>query len=406
MTPEQAVPDWPHSPANDDRPLNGLRVLDLSRIVAGPLCAMLLADLGANVVKVEGPSGDEIRKWGPPFVEQQATYYYVPNKNKWLMTLDLKSPGGQLVLAELIKAADVVIHNFTADVAQALEVDFGRVAAINPCIIYLTISGFGPAQANRPGFDLVAQATSGLMSVTGNPETGPTKVGVPISDIASAHYGAIGVLAIVAQRGIGAIRSGKQFPAVQLDVALQDASISLLANQAANWLLGGINGTLRGNDHPNVAPYSVFATGDGAIALAVGTSKQFERLCQVLGRGELATDPRFSDNASRRRHRDELRELLETALSRESAAKWHELLSAHGVPNGPILDVSDAIEDPACDLVGIIGDTGGRALRLMATPVRIDGSYYPPYIAPGLPDAHAAEILACMGLTKGLAASE
>jgi crotonobetainyl-CoA:carnitine CoA-transferase CaiB-like acyl-CoA transferase len=404
VTPNVAAPGWPHSPANDGRPLNGLRVLDLSRIVAGPLCAMLLADLGADVVKVEGPAGDEIRNWGPPFIGDQAAYYYVPNKNKWLLTLDLKSAADQLVLDELIEAADVLIHNFTADIAHALQVDFDRVSRINSRIIYLSISGFGPAQGNRPGFDLVAQAMSGLMSVTGDPASGPFKVGVAISDIATAHYAATGILATVAQRGIAAIRAGAPFPAVQLDVALRDASIALMTNQAANWLLAGVDGGLRGNDHPSVAPYSVYATGDGVIALAVGTNRQFGKLCQALGSAELSADVRFSDNSSRLRHRKELRLLLETALARRSAAEWHEVLDAQGVPNGPIRTVGEAIEDPECDLVTAIDDSDGRRLRLLATPVRIDGAYYPAYIAPERPGAHTAQILERLG--AGAAARE
>jgi crotonobetainyl-CoA:carnitine CoA-transferase CaiB-like acyl-CoA transferase len=400
VTSKLAAPGWPHSPANDGRPLNGLRVLDLSRIVAGPLCAMLLADLGADVVKVEGPAGDEIRNWGPPFLGDQATYYYVPNKNKWLLTLDLNSDADQLVVAELISAADVLIHNFTADIARSLRVDFGHAADINPRLIYLTISGFGPAMGNRPGFDLVAQAMSGLMSITGNPESGPSKVGVAISDIASAHYAAMGILAVVAQRGIAGIRARRPFPAVQLDVALQDASIALLTNRAANWLLAGVDGRLRGNDDPSVAPYGVYATGDGVIALAVGTDRQFEKLCRALGQDELVTDARFADNAGRLRHGYELRVRLEGALAGRSAWEWHELLDAQGVPNGAIRSVSDAVEDPACELVGTIEDTDGQRLRLLSTPVRIDGLYYPPYIAPERPGAHESEILGRLGITS------
>jgi crotonobetainyl-CoA:carnitine CoA-transferase CaiB-like acyl-CoA transferase len=393
----QSAPGWPHSAANEGRPLSGLRVLDLSRIVAGPLCAMVLADLGADVVKVEGPAGDEIRRWGPPFLGDQAAYYYVPNKNKWLLTLDLKSDADQLVLTDLIRGADVLIHNFTADIASSLRVDFDRAAQVNPRLIHLTVSGFGPALGNRPGFDLVAQAMSGLMSITGDAGTGPSKVGVAISDISSAHYAAIGILAAVAQRGIPAIRAGVPFPAVRLDVTLQDASIALLTNQAANWLLAGVDGRLRGNDHPSVAPYGVYATGDGVIALAVGNDRQFAKLCQVLGAGELAADSRFAANAGRLRHGEELRILLEAALARRSAREWHGLLDAGGVPNGPIRSVAAAIEESGSELVAEIANAGGQRLRLLSTPVRVNGSYYPPYIAPEHPGAHSREVLASLG---------
>jgi crotonobetainyl-CoA:carnitine CoA-transferase CaiB-like acyl-CoA transferase len=400
VTLKTAISGWPHSPANESRPLNGLRVLDVSRILAGPLCAMVLADFGADVVKVEAPVGDEIRRWGPPFVGDQAAYYYVPNKNKWLITLDLKSDDGQAVLAQLISSADVLVQNFTTEVAMTLGVDFERVVKLNPRIIYLAISGFGAAQGNRPGFDLIAQATSGLMSITGDADSGPSKAGVPISDIASAHYAVMGILAVVAQRGVAGIRSGIAASAVRLDVTLQDASIALLTNHAINWLLAGLEGQPRGNDHPSVAPYGIYTSGDGVLALAVGTDRQFEKLCDVLGLRELTHDPRFASNSARSANRDDLRVQLEAALSLRSAVQWHELLNANGVPNGPIRNVSEALEDPACDLVGTIDDVAGHHLRLLATPVRFDGAYLPPYIAPEPPDTHAKVVLESTGATS------
>jgi len=369
---------WPHSPANDSRPLAGVRVLDISRIVAGPMCAMVLADLGADVVKVEAPGGDEVRRWGPPFRGDSATYFFAANRNKWSVVLDLKSHSGRAALAALAAPADVVVSNFTGKVAEALGADFVTLARINPQVIHVTISGYGPTQPDKPGFDLISQATGGLMSVSGSVGGEPSKVGVPISDITTAHYAAIAVLAELARR---ASDPEGERRAVRLEVSLQDATLSLLANQSAGWLLAGTVPARLGNDHPNVAPYGVFLTRDGSIAIGVGTDAQFAKLCAALGRPSLADDPLFADNRRRIANLTELRVALEAELAVRDTETWADILDAHGVPNGPIRTVPDALAEADDDFVQGLDSEQGR-LRMTVTPIRTDGNFWPHYLPP------------------------
>ena len=379
---------WPHSPANDGRPLAGVKVLDISRIVAGPMCAMALADLGADVVKVEAPGGDEVRRWGPPFCGDSATYFFAANRNKWSVVLDLKSGSGRVALAALAAQADVVVSNFTGKGAEALGADFASLAKVNPQVIHVTISGYGPRQPDRPGFDLIAQAVGGLMSVTGSAGGEPSKVGVPVSDITTAHYATIAVLAELARRPP---EPGCRRRAVRLEVSLQDATLSLLSNQSAGWLLAGSVPGRRGNDHPNVAPYGVFLTRDGAIAIGVGTDAQFAKLCVALGRPGIADDPLFADNRGRIANLTALRAALEAELAVRDTQAWADILDAHGVPNGPIRSVPDALAEADDDFVQEVDSAQGR-LRMTVTPIRADGSFWPPYLPPpGLGD-HTAQI--------------
>lgn len=396
-----AVCTWPHSPANDPRPLAGVKVLDISRIVAGPLCAMTLADLGADVVKVEAPSGDEVRRWGPPFRGETSTYYLTANRNKWSVSLDLKSETGRAALTALAAQADVVVSNFTGAVALALGADFESMAAVNPSVIHLTISGYGPQQPDRPGFDLVAQAVSGLMSVTGPADGQAAKVGIPIADITAAHYATIAVLAqLVRSRpdhAAGpAVDHGPSVPsrrAVRLEVSLQDATVSLLANQAAGWLLAGSVPVRRGNDHPNVAPYGVFSTADGAIAIGAGTDAQFVRLCAAVGRSDIADDPRFIDNSERVAHVIELTGIIERALAARSTASWSELLDSCSVPNGPIRDVPEALAAVDAELIPQI-ESGYGPLSMLATPIRTDGAFPSHYLPPPELGQHTDRVIA------------
>lgn len=387
-----AKPVWPHSPANDHRPLAGVKVLDLSRIVAGPLCAMTLADLGADVVKVEGPAGDEVRRWGPPFHADTATYYSAVNRNKWSVVLDLKSSPGRQAMLALAGEADVVISNFGGAVATALGADFASISAVNPRVIYVSISGYGPQHPDKPGFDLVAQASSGLMSVTGPADGEPSKVGVPISDITAAHYATIAVLAQLAGTRApvapGAIESRR---AVKLEVSLQDAALSLLSNQSAGWLLAESVPARRGNDHPNVAPYGVFATRDGAIAIGAGTDGQFGQLCAAIGVPDLARDVRYADNRSRIANLEALTEAVEDALSTRDTESWGLALDTHGVPNGPIREVPDALAAADRDLIQDVDSTQGR-LRLTVTPIRTDGTFPTHYLPPPWLGEHTAAV--------------
>jgi len=366
---------WPTSEANAGRPLAGVRVLDLSRVLAGPLCTMVLSDLGADVVKVEPPSGDETRRWGPPFFAEEAVYYYTANRNKWGITLDLKTVRGRLLLQELVAAADVVVENFPADVAKRLTVDFDSLAAANPRLIHLTISGFGPDEPDRRGYDVMVQALGGIMAVTGTADGPPVKVGFPVSDIAAGLYGAIGVL--------GALRARERSTQPQhIDVALYDVGLSLLANQAMNWLLAGHEPERMGGDHPNVTPYGTYSAKDGFIVLAVGSDAQFQRLLTALDRQHLAADERFATNAARIAHREELRELLQSVLRLSTTDELQSLLDAAEVPSAVVRSVSSALESPEAHNVGSATHPHYGEIRQVMTPIRFDGSYLRPYMAP------------------------
>jgi len=372
---------WPSSSSSAGRPLRGIKVLDASRILAGPYCAMLLADLGADVIKVEPPAGDETRRWGPPFLGETAAYYFVANRNKWDLMLDLKQPGDRATMRELIRQADVVIHNYTGERARGFALDYESVRAVNDQAICLSISGFGATESDRRGYDVIVQALGGLMSVTGPDAGPPSKVGVAISDIATGLFGALGVVAALAARAA----AGK---GTSVEVSLYDATLSLLTNQAMNWLLSGEVPQRHGNDHPNVSPYGLYVTGDGDIVLAVATDVQFAALCTALGCPALAGDERFLHNSDRVRHRRELRDELEARLAAQDAAAWSAELDRHGIPNGVVRSVAEALNAPESRSVSYVDhDAYGRIPQVLS-PIRIDGEYLGPYLPPPERDEH------------------
>jgi crotonobetainyl-CoA:carnitine CoA-transferase CaiB-like acyl-CoA transferase len=370
---------WPSSSSSAGRPLRGIKVLDASRILAGPYCAMLLADLGADVIKVEPPAGDETRRWGPPFLGETAAYYFVANRNKWDVMLDLKEPSDRATMRELIRQADVVIHNYTEERARGFALDYESVRAVNDQAICLSISGFGATESDRRGYDVIVQALGGLMSVTGPDAGPPSKVGVAISDIATGLFGALGVVAALASRAA----AGK---GTSVEVSLYDATLSLLTNQAMNWLLSGEVPQRHGNDHPNVSPYGMYVTGGGDIVLAVATDVQFAALCTALGCPALAGDERFLHNGDRVRHRRELRDELESRLAAQDAAAWSAELDRHGIPNGVVRSVAEALHAPESRSVSYV-DHDGRIPQVLS-PIRIDGEYLGPYLPPPECDEH------------------
>lgn len=377
---------WPMSPANAERPLFGTKVLDLSRVLAGPYCTMLLADLGADVIKIEPPRGDETRRWGRAVLGDAAAYYFVANRNKWDLVLDLTSAEGREILGELITQADVLIHNYTGEISDAFGVDHESVLAKNPDIIYLSVSGFGPEQPERRGYDLVAQALGGIMDVTGDADGPPTKVGVPIADLSAGLFSAVAVLAgLYGRRNKG---SG-----MRLDVSLYDSTVALLSNQAMNWMLGGKEGERLGNDHPSVCPYGTYATSDGLIVLAVGTDAQFRSLCEALEMSELADDERFARNVQRNAYRAELRAHLEGALARRTTSDWGSLLDSGGIPNAVVRSVSEALEAPEALSVSDVVHPHYGSVQQVLSPIRIDGRYLAPYMAPPALNEHQLEIL-------------
>lgn len=328
-------------------PLAGLKVIELARILAGPWIGQTLADLGADVIKVESPQGDDTRRWGPPFVrdadgiERDAAYFHCCNRGKRSVTADLRSAQGADFVRRLVAGADVFIENFKVGDLARYGLDYASLKAINPRLVYCSVSGFGQdgPYAKRAGYDAMIQAMGGLMSVTGEAAGQPQKVGVAIGDLCAGLYGTIAIQAALLQRE----RSGQ---GQQVDIALLDTMVAMLANQNLNYLVSGqVPGRL-GNAHPNIVPYQVFAVRDGHIMLAVGNDAQFSVLCGLLDQPELAADARYATNAARVRHRDTLIAELESLFATRERAVLLGELERHGVPAGPINSIADVFDDP------------------------------------------------------------
>jgi formyl-CoA transferase len=313
------------------QPLHGIRVLDLSRVLAGPYCTMVLGDLGADVIKVESPDGDETRGWGPPFVEGESAYYLCVNRNKRSVVVDFKTADGLKILHELIKRSDVLVENFRPDTLARFSLDFESASAINPNLIYCSISGFGQTGPlrDKPGYDFMIQAMGGLMSITGEPDGEPMKVGVAVADLFAGQNAVIGILAALQARTC----TGK---GQHLDIALFDSQIAMLANVASNYLISGNLPQRYGNAHANIVPYQSFQASDVWFVIAVGNDKQFEKLCSVIGDQELVNDSRFKLNSERVKNRDELIEILKPIFMTRTVAEWSAVLEAVGIPCGPI----------------------------------------------------------------------
>jgi crotonobetainyl-CoA:carnitine CoA-transferase CaiB-like acyl-CoA transferase len=331
----------------------GLLVADCSTVLAGPLCTMLLGDLGATVIKVEPPEGDATRAWGPPWVgserdgTQTAAYFLAVNRNKRSIRLNLRHEEGKAVLRRLIRRADVLIENYRVGGFARLGFDDSVLRGTNDRLVHLAITGYGThgPEADRPGYDAVVQATGGLMSITGGPDGDggrPTKVGVAISDVVSGLFGTIAVLAALLERaGSGASGAGQR-----VDVSLLASTLAVLVNQAQNAFVTGDTPVRHGNAHPNIVPYEVFETADGGLMVAVGSERQWQRFCEALGLPALASDPRFASNGDRVVNRAALRPLIAAPLGLRSRAEWQAVLEAAEVPCGPILDVVEAFAAP------------------------------------------------------------
>ncbi|MBY9075933.1 CoA transferase [Nocardioides sp. WL0053] len=317
--------------------LDGVRVADFSRVLAAPYATMLLADLGAEVVKVERPDGgDETRTWGPPWSGGESTYFLSVNRNKTSRVVDLRTEDGRREARELVGTCDVLVENFRDGTMGRFGLGYEQLAERHPGLVYCSVTGFGPhAGAALPGYDLIVQAVGGLMSVTGDPETGPTKVGVALVDVVTGLHAALGVLAALRHRD----RTGR---GQRVEVNLLSSLLSALTNQSSAHVTTGAVPAPMGNRHPSIAPYEVLATADRPFAVAAANDKLFARLAEGLGRPDLAADPRFATNAHRVAHREELVADLEAELRRESADHWFARLSELGVPCGPINDLGQA----------------------------------------------------------------
>jgi crotonobetainyl-CoA:carnitine CoA-transferase CaiB-like acyl-CoA transferase len=370
-----------------DSALGRLRILDFSRVLAGPLATMTLADLGAEVTKVERPgSGDDTRSWGPPHdAAGEATYFQAVNRNKRSLALDLRDPGDLAEARGLALAADVIVENFRPRLMDELGLGYEALAAGNPGLVYCSITGFGGSGpgAELPGYDLLVQALGGLMSVTGEPDGEPLKVGVALVDVVAGLYAAVGILAALEHR-----RESGEGQLVEVD--LLSALLAALVNQSSAYTAAGVVPGRMGNRHPSIAPYELLHTGEGAIVLAVGNDRQFGDLCEVLRMPMLPDEDRFATNPARVDHRDELRPLLEQALAARPAIEWVELLRARRVPAGVVNDVGAAFEFAAeiglHPIVEIPRDDG-PPLRLPRNPIKLSktpASYRLP--PPHLPD--------------------
>ena len=326
------------------KPLEGLKVVELARVLAGPWAGQALADLGADVVKVESPSGDDTRHWGPPWIEREgdrsAAYFYAANRGKTSVVVDFSTPEGQAQVRALVAGADIVIENFKVGGLAKYGLDYASLHALNPALIYCSITGFGQTgpYAHQPGYDFIIQGMAGLMSITGEAEGQPQKVGVAVVDIFTGVYASTAILAALHQRG--ATGQGQQ-----IDLSLLDVATSTMANQAMNYLATGVAPERMGNAHPNLAPYAVFDCADGWIIIATGNDGQYQRLCQVLGQPELAGAP-FLTNADRIAGRTAMTTALTAATRRRAKADLLAACEAAGVPAGPINDLAEVFADP------------------------------------------------------------
>jgi crotonobetainyl-CoA:carnitine CoA-transferase CaiB-like acyl-CoA transferase len=392
-------------------PLAGLRVVDCSTVLAGPYCTMLLGDLGADVVKVEPPDGDATRGWGPPWVGPAATageprtaaYYLAVNRNKRGIRLDLKQPDGAAVLRRLLERGDVLVENFRVGGFARLGLDDRMLGRLNPGLVHLAISGYGPVgpAADRPGYDFVIQAASGLMSITGaSDEAGgePTKVGVAISDVVSGMLGAVAILAAL----VGRERTGSSIAGEgqRIDLSLLGSTLASLVNQAQNAFVSGVAPGRLGNAHPNIVPYETFTTADGAIAIAVGSQRQWPRLCGAIGAPELAHDPRFATNGDRVEGRAALRPLLAARFAMRSTVDWLAALDAADVPCGPIHDVLAAFSSPEAEALGMnveLEHPAWGVIRQVGVPFQLSATPASVRTAPPTLGEHTDEILAELG---------
>lgn len=362
--------------------LTHIKVLDLSRVLAGPFCTMILGDLGAEVIKVEAPGGsDETRKWGPPFQNGVSAYYLTANRNKKSITANLKTEEGIKIIKELVKESDVVIHNFKTGTMEKFGLGYEELKEINPQIVYCSITGFGETgpYKDMPGYDFIIQAMSGLMSITGDEKSGPQKLGVAITDVLTGLYACIGIQAALLEReqsGMGQ----------KLDISLYDSAVSSLVNIGSNYLMSGDIPKRLGNQHANIVPYQTFPTQDGEMVIAVGNDHQFKKLCQILGKPELAEMEKFKSNPDRVQHRNELIPLLEEVLITKPTSYWQKKCNEQKIPCGPIQNIEQVANDPQLAARNMFMTTEhptagtikmiGSPLKLSRTPVTL--RHHPP----------------------------
>jgi crotonobetainyl-CoA:carnitine CoA-transferase CaiB-like acyl-CoA transferase len=356
-------------------PLTGLRVLDLTRVLAGPTCTQMLGDLGAEVIKIERPeAGDDTRGFAPPFVPntKESAYFVGVNRNKKSVTLDIAKPEGQAIIHKLLEHCDILVENFKVGALAKYGLGYEQLAKTHPRLIYCSITGFGQTgpYAPRPGYDALIQAMGGVMSLTGEPNGSPQKVGVPVADLFAGLYGCIGILAAVNHRN--STGQGQQ-----IDIGMLDTHVAWLANQGMNYLATGENPPRLGNQHPNIAPYQEFPTKDGYIILAVGNDPTFERFCKAFGQEALLADPRFATNPIRVQNRQLVTDTLTPVMKSKTTAEWIDALEALKIGCGPINTLEQVFADPhvqAREMVVDMAHGSGETVKVIANPVKLSAT--------------------------------
>lgn len=373
------------------QPLEDIRVIDLSRVYAAPAGSMILADLGADVIRVELPGGaDSIREWGP-YVNGESTYYFTANRNKRSMTLNLKTEKGKEIFLELVKDADVVLNNFKTGTLERMGLHYDYLKTINDQLIMCSVTGFGQTGPlkSEPGFDPVIQAMSGLMDVNGHPDGEPTKVGIPIADILTSNYVAIGIIAAIRMRDF--TKKGQH-----IDMSLLDVQLSSLANITSSYLNTGKVPKRLGNVHQNIVPYQVFYCKDAPIMLAVGSNIQFKKFCELIGRPEWINDPKYSTNEKRLENREEIVDMIKEILKTKNADEWLELFSEAQIPAGKVNTVKEALEQPqaiAREIVETVKHPMIGEVKMTKSPLRFSELNIKSSLAPPLLGEHTDEIL-------------
>ena len=356
-------------------PLTGIRVLDLTRVLAGPTCTQMLGDLGAEVIKIERPeAGDDTRGFAPPFVPntKESAYFVGVNRNKKSVTLDIAKPEGQAIIHKLLEHCDILVENFKVGALAKYGLGYEQLAKTHPRLIYCSITGFGQTgpYAPRPGYDALIQAMGGVMSLTGEPNGSPQKVGVPVADLFAGLYGCIGILAAVNHRN--STGQGQQ-----IDIGMLDTHVAWLANQGMNYLATGENPPRLGNQHPNIAPYQEFPTKDGYIILAVGNDPTFERFCKAFGQEALLADPRFATNPIRVQNRQLVTDTLTPVMKSKTTAEWIDALEALKIGCGPINTLEQVFADPhvqAREMVVDMAHGSGETVKVIANPVKLSAT--------------------------------